>query len=97
MKVAVFGAAGWAGRAVLKNFSGRHDVRAFEINPEAWDTYSRFDGGAWDGDTVYGDIAQENQLPSLIHPRHARQARAKHPSRQPQKPQVPLDTKPEAI
>ena len=57
MKVAVFGAAGWVGRAVLKNFAGRHDVRAFEINPEAWDTYSRFDGGAWDGDTVYGDIA----------------------------------------
>ena len=57
MKVAVFGAAGWVGRAVLKNFAGRHQVRAFELNPGAWDTYSRFDGGAWDGDTVYGNIA----------------------------------------
>lgn len=57
MKVAVFGAAGWAGRAVLKNFSGRHEVRAFELNAGAWDTYSRFDGGAWNGDTVYGDIS----------------------------------------
>lgn len=58
MKVAVFGAAGWVGRAVLKNFAGRHQVRAFELNPDAWDTYARFDGEAWDGETVYGDIAE---------------------------------------
>ncbi len=57
MKVAVFGAAGWAGRAVVNNFASRHEVRAFELNSKAWDTYSRFDGGMWDGDTVYGDIA----------------------------------------
>jgi len=57
MKVAVFGAAGWVGRAVLENFAGRHEVRAFELNPSAWDTYSRFDGEAGrEGDTVYGDI-----------------------------------------
>lgn len=42
MKVAVFGAAGWLGRAVLENFAGKHEVRAFELNPEAWDV-----SGTW--------------------------------------------------
>ena len=29
MKVAVFGAAGWLGRAILDNLEGRHDVPTF--------------------------------------------------------------------
>ena len=52
MKVAVFGVAGWLGRAVLENFAGKHEVRAFELNPEAWDVYRHLDG-----EKVYGDIA----------------------------------------
>ena len=35
MKVAVFGAAGWVGRAILDNLSGRHQVRAVDLSPEA--------------------------------------------------------------
>ena len=56
MKVAVIGAAGWVGRAVLANFAQRHQVRAFDYNPAAWETYQRFDGD-WEGDKVYGDVA----------------------------------------
>ncbi len=56
MKVAVLGAAGWVGRAVLKHFAGRHQVRAFELTPEAWDVYRELDG-EWEGEKVYGDIA----------------------------------------
>lgn len=56
MKVAVMGAAGWVGRAVLENFAGRHQVRAFDRDPAAWEVYRHFDGD-WEGEKVYGDIA----------------------------------------
>ena len=56
MKVAVIGAAGWVGRAVLESFAGRHEVRAFDYSPEAWEVYRRFDGD-WEGEKVYGDVA----------------------------------------
>ena len=56
MRVAVIGAAGWVGRAVLESFAGRHEVRAFDRSPEAWEVYRRFDGD-WDGEKVYGDVA----------------------------------------
>jgi len=56
MNVAVLGAAGWVGRAVLRNFAGRHQVRAFDRDPQAWDTYRHLDGD-WDGEKAYGDIA----------------------------------------
>ena len=56
MNVAVFGAAGWVGRAVLHAFSGRHLVRAFDHSPAAWDVYRRYDGD-WDGQKVYGEVA----------------------------------------
>ena len=56
MKVAIMGAAGWVGRAVLESFAGRHQVRAFDYSPEAWATYRRFDG-EWEGEKLYGDIA----------------------------------------
>ncbi|NKB68308.1 MAG: NAD-dependent epimerase/dehydratase family protein [Candidatus Latescibacteria bacterium] len=57
MKVAVMGAAGWVGRAVLKYFAQRHQVRAFDFAPQSWDKYHELDG-AWDGEKIYGDIAQ---------------------------------------
>ena len=56
MNVAVIGAAGWVGRAVLENFAGRHQVRAFDFNPEAWEVYRQYDGD-WEGEKVYGDLA----------------------------------------
>ena len=37
MNVTVFGAAGWAGRAILANLKGRHQVRAVDHGPGAWD------------------------------------------------------------
>ena len=58
MKVVVFGAAGWLGRAVLENFAGKHEVRVFEYGPQAWEAYSDVDGGEWDGGEIaYGNIA----------------------------------------
>ena len=33
MNVTVIGAAGFVGRAVLANFAGRHEVRAFDTGP----------------------------------------------------------------
>ena len=56
MKVAVIGAAGWVGRAVLENFTDRHQVRAFDYNPAAWEVYRQFDGD-WQGEKIYGDVA----------------------------------------
>ena len=56
MKVAVIGAAGWVGRAVLENFASRHQVRALDYNPAAWEVYRRFDG-AWEGEKIFGDVA----------------------------------------
>ena len=56
MKVAVMGAAGWVGRAVLENFAGRHRVRAFDYSPESWEKYRELDG-EWEGEKVYGDVA----------------------------------------
>ena len=35
MKIVVFGAAGWTGRAVLSNLAGRHQIRAFDRDAAA--------------------------------------------------------------
>jgi nucleoside-diphosphate-sugar epimerase len=56
MKTAVFGAAGWLGRAVLANLAGRHEVRAFDFGSKAWEAWQDVDG-EWEGEKVYGDIA----------------------------------------
>ncbi len=56
MKLVVFGAAGWLGRAVLANLEGRHQVRAFDHSPDAWKTWEDV-GPAWSGETVHGDIS----------------------------------------
>ena len=53
MNIVVFGAAGWVGRAILENLEGKHQVRAFDISPEAWEA-----GGPWqDGEIVHGEIS----------------------------------------
>ncbi len=58
MKIAVFGAAGWVGRAVLQNLRDhKHHVRAIDCNEAAWESLRDIDG-TWQGDeTLYGDIA----------------------------------------
>ena len=65
MKVAVIGAAGWVGRAVLENFAGRHQVRAFDYNSEAWEVYRQIDGD-WEGKKSYGDIADFHAVDSAL-------------------------------
>ena len=65
MKVAVIGAAGWVGRAVLANFAGRHEVRAFDYNSEAWEVYRQYDGD-WEGEKVYGDVADFHAVDSAL-------------------------------
>jgi nucleoside-diphosphate-sugar epimerase len=52
MKVAVFGAAGWVGRAILENLAGRHEIRACDKEPESWKA-----GGPWEGEIIHADIA----------------------------------------
>ena len=65
MKVAVIGAAGWVGRAVLENFEARHQVRAFDYNPAAWEVYRQFDG-EWNGEKIYGDVADFHAVDSAL-------------------------------
>ena len=57
MNIAVFGAAGWVGRAVLENLRAHHHhVRAVDHNQAAWEGLRDIDGD-WQGDeTVHGDI-----------------------------------------
>ena len=55
MKVVVFGAEGWTGRAVLANLD-RHEIRATVYSPESWEQWNDIDG-AWQGEDVHcGDI-----------------------------------------
>ena len=56
MKVAVFGAAGWLGRALLANLAGRHDLCAFDLGPKAWEAWRETDGDWEGGKRIYGDI-----------------------------------------
>ena len=58
MKVAVFGAAGQVGRAVLRNLLRTgHSVRAFERSAQAWASWEAEDGPLpAEVESVYGDI-----------------------------------------
>ena len=65
MKVAVIGAAGWVGRAVLDHFAGRHQVRAFDYNPDAWDAYQAHHD-EWDGERLFGDVADFHAVDAAL-------------------------------
>lgn len=65
MKVAVIGAAGWVGRAVLSHFENRYEIRAFDYDPSAWEKYRRFDGD-WEGEKIYGDITDFHTVDRLL-------------------------------
>jgi nucleoside-diphosphate-sugar epimerase len=66
VKVVVFGAAGFTGRAVLANLAGRHQVRAFERDPQAWNAWQDVDGDWRDGERVYGDIVDFASVDAAI-------------------------------
>ena len=65
MKVTVFGAAGWAGRAILANLKGRHEVRAVDYGPDAWDNLRDVDGD-WEGETVHADICDYEAVHAAV-------------------------------
>ena len=56
MKIAVFGAAGWVGRAIIENLSRGHEVRACDRSAEAWEAIAGIDG-EWPGEAIHGDVA----------------------------------------
>lgn len=66
MKVAVFGAAGWVGRAILENLSGCHEVRAVDLFPEAWDSCKDVDGEWDEGEKIHADIVDYGATDSAI-------------------------------
>ncbi|MBT3343589.1 MAG: NAD(P)-dependent oxidoreductase [Gemmatimonadetes bacterium] len=64
-RIAVFGAAGWVGRAVLEDLEGRHTTRASDHGPGAWKAYEDVDG-TWSGDIAHCDIANYEQVEAAI-------------------------------
>lgn len=66
MNVVVFGAAGWLGRAVLRNFESRHVVRAFDANADAWAHWRDIDGDWTHGEIVHGDLADYTTVDRAI-------------------------------
>jgi nucleoside-diphosphate-sugar epimerase len=65
MRIAVFGAAGWLGRAILAASAGRAEVRAFDRDPAAWDEWRDLDGD-WSGEVVHGDIADFDAVTAAV-------------------------------
>jgi len=66
MEVAVFGAAGWVGRAILASLAGRHGVRAFDLSPASWDALEDVDGEWQDGEKIYGDISDYDAVDQAL-------------------------------
>lgn len=62
MKVVVFGAAGWVGRAVLENLQEHHAIRAFDRGPESWQKAGPWSGG----EIVHGDIADYDTVEGAL-------------------------------
>ena len=66
MQVVVFGAAGWVGRAILDNLTGRHEVRACDRSPEAWAVGDELEGEWPGGEIVHGDITDFNAIDAAL-------------------------------
>lgn len=69
MKTVVFGAAGWLGRAMLENLThGQppHEVRAFDVSPEIWNSWADVDGKWEGGEPISGDIADFQTVQSAL-------------------------------
>ncbi len=56
MRIVVFGAAGWLGRAILAACAAGHEVIAFDRSEKDWDTWEDL-GPSWSGARVHGDIS----------------------------------------
>jgi nucleoside-diphosphate-sugar epimerase len=57
MNIALFGAAGFTGRATLASLTAHgHRVRGFDRGPDAWAEWKDTDGALTDGEAVHGDI-----------------------------------------
>ena len=66
MKVAVLGAAGWLGRAVLTHLEEHgHQVRAIDYGPEAWKAWEDVDG-TYGGEIIHADISDYDQMVSAL-------------------------------
>lgn len=57
MHVAVFGAAGWLGRAVINNLKNRHTIKAIDRSPESWQAWEDVDGVWESSEIIHGDIS----------------------------------------
>ena len=66
MRIAVFGAAGWLGRAVLSNLEGRHTIRAVDHSPEAWQAWEDIEGPWEGGEVIHSDIADFASVDSAL-------------------------------
>ena len=67
MKILVCGAAGWTGRAVLEDLQGRHQVRAFERNDQAWEVWEDINGPApTDVEIVHGNIVDFDTVDQAV-------------------------------
>lgn len=62
MKTAVFGAAGWLGRAIVSHLEEHgHQVRAIDYGASAWTAWEDVDG-PYTGEIVHADIADYDQV-----------------------------------
>jgi nucleoside-diphosphate-sugar epimerase len=67
MNVALFGAAGFTGRATLASLIGHgHQVRSFDRGPEAWKEWEDTDGTCSDGEIVHGDIVDFDSVDAAL-------------------------------
>ena len=65
MRVAVFGAAGWLGRAIIANMKAGHDVVAVDLSPSSWGNWNDIDLN-WDGEVIHGDITDYTHVEEVI-------------------------------
>lgn len=66
MKIVVFGAAGWLGRAILDSLSNHHEVTAFDQSPDAWVAGNQIDGVWHGGHIAHGDVSDYDAVQRAI-------------------------------
>ena len=66
MRIAVFGAAGWLGRAILSNLVKQHEVEAFDRDSDAWHAWQDIDGDWGGGRIIHGDISDGTMVDSAV-------------------------------
>ena len=65
MRVAVFGAAGWLGRAIITNVQASHDVVAVDLSACSWEKWNDVDP-EWNGKVIHGDINDYSHVEKVI-------------------------------